>query len=264
MQDANKNRLYVHEVFVADGIKKGDTLQTAASQPHGGISLYRDILANVLENGQTSEQVQNSQSSICENSESVISDKEKAQKKAGNQQESAGNVENDAPEASEKSDEQRASLRRQKSESPVSDATPKERALRDALNDVLTSAGIDVVTDVEEGQRVLDEVNGNARMMAKKRALKTASLSEDTERSLTVVSSAQGANILNNLDTLISSLENSATQPKTFIGDVAKALGAIGFVQLGTRRQFRKAAYGDAHCEVEHQGLRRMAHRKGE
>ena len=48
-QDANKNRLYVHEVFVSDKIKKGDTLQTAASKPHGGISLYRDILANVLE-----------------------------------------------------------------------------------------------------------------------------------------------------------------------------------------------------------------------
>ncbi|MBD5172410.1 MAG: hypothetical protein HDT02_04250 [Bacteroidales bacterium] len=49
IQDANKNRLYVHEVFVEDRIKKGDTLQTAASQPHGGIALYRDILANVLE-----------------------------------------------------------------------------------------------------------------------------------------------------------------------------------------------------------------------
>lgn len=49
MQDANKNRLYVHEVFVSDKIKKGDTLQTAASKPHGGIALYRDILANVLE-----------------------------------------------------------------------------------------------------------------------------------------------------------------------------------------------------------------------
>ncbi|MBD5340405.1 MAG: hypothetical protein HDR94_02415 [Bacteroides sp.] len=49
MQDANKNRLYVHEVFVLDKIRKGDTLQTAASQPHGGIALYRDILANVLE-----------------------------------------------------------------------------------------------------------------------------------------------------------------------------------------------------------------------
>ena len=49
MQDANKNRLYVHEVFLADKIKKGDTLQTAAFQPHGGISLYRDILANILD-----------------------------------------------------------------------------------------------------------------------------------------------------------------------------------------------------------------------
>ena len=48
MQDANKNSLYVHEVFIAENIKKGDTLQTAAFQPHGGISLYRDILANVL------------------------------------------------------------------------------------------------------------------------------------------------------------------------------------------------------------------------
>ena len=49
MQDANKNRLYVHEVFVEDNIKKGDTLQTAAFQPHGGITLYKSILANVLE-----------------------------------------------------------------------------------------------------------------------------------------------------------------------------------------------------------------------
>lgn len=30
-------------------MKKGNTLQTAASKPHGGIALYRDILANVLE-----------------------------------------------------------------------------------------------------------------------------------------------------------------------------------------------------------------------
>ena len=48
LHDNNTNRLYVHEVFVEDKIKKGNTRQTAASQPHGGISLYRDILANVL------------------------------------------------------------------------------------------------------------------------------------------------------------------------------------------------------------------------
>ena len=58
MQDANKNRLYVHEVFVAENIKKGDTLQTAASKPHGGIALYKDILGNILE--ETPEQTNSS------------------------------------------------------------------------------------------------------------------------------------------------------------------------------------------------------------
>ena len=55
LHDNNTNRLYVHEVFVEDKIKKGNTLQTAASQPHGGISLYRDILANVLLSGRKPE-----------------------------------------------------------------------------------------------------------------------------------------------------------------------------------------------------------------
>ena len=64
---------------------------------------------------------------------------------------------------------------------------------------MLTAAGIDVVTDVEEGQRVMDEVNGDEKLMAKKRALETVSLSHDVEDQPTVVSSADGANILNNL-----------------------------------------------------------------
>ena len=45
-----------------DKIKKGNTLQTAASKPHGGIALYRDILANVLLSvGKDSENPSNSQ-----------------------------------------------------------------------------------------------------------------------------------------------------------------------------------------------------------
>ena len=69
-------------------------------------------------------------------------------------------------------------------------------------------------------------VNDKARMSAKKRrALETASLG-DTPRSLTVVPSADGAKILKSIDTLVSEYENSATQPKTFLGEVAKALGA--------------------------------------
>lgn len=49
MEDANKNSLYVHEVFIADNIQKeGNTLQTAAFKPHGGIALYKHILSDVL------------------------------------------------------------------------------------------------------------------------------------------------------------------------------------------------------------------------
>lgn len=98
-------------------------------------------------------------------------------------------------------------------------------ALRDALVDRLRESGIDVVTDMEEGQRVLDEANSKVQMQAKKRALETASLESDS-RSLTVVPSADGAKVLKNLETTIHFFENSSTQPKTFIGDVAKALGA--------------------------------------
>ena len=106
------------------------------------------------------------------------------------------------------------------------EVSPREDALRDALVDVLRGAGVDVVTDVEEGQRVLDEANGETRLQAKKRALETASLSEGSERSLTVVSSADGAKVLRNLDKAIQTLESSPTQPKTFVGDIANSLGA--------------------------------------
>ena len=47
LHDANKNHLYVHEVFVASKIEKGNTLQTAASQPHGGIALYKLSLIHI-------------------------------------------------------------------------------------------------------------------------------------------------------------------------------------------------------------------------
>ena len=66
LHDNNTNRLYVHEVFVEDKIKKGNTLQTAASQPHGGISLYRDILANVLlSDGKESKNPASNQTKRC-------------------------------------------------------------------------------------------------------------------------------------------------------------------------------------------------------
>ena len=67
MQDANKNRLYVHEVFVADKINEGNTLQTTASQPHGGIALYKEILANVL----SAAKIDNSSETTKKNGEKV-------------------------------------------------------------------------------------------------------------------------------------------------------------------------------------------------
>ena len=70
MQDTNKNRLYVHEVFVADKINEGNTLQTAASKPHGGIALYKEILANVL----SAAKIDNSFETAKENGEKVDSE----------------------------------------------------------------------------------------------------------------------------------------------------------------------------------------------
>ena len=108
----------------------------------------------------------------------------------------------------------------------VSEMSQEERILRDAVIDRLRESGMEVITDEEAGQRVLDEANGKTKLSAKKRrALETASLGK-TPRSLTVVSSADGANVLKSIDTLVSEFEKSAVQPKTFIGDVAKALGA--------------------------------------
>ena len=101
----------------------------------------------------------------------------------------------------------------------------RDMALRDAVIELLQQSGIEVVTNEEEAQRVLDWVNGEERLQAKKRALETASLDSES-RSLTVVTSAEGAKILKSIEKEIQVLENSATQPKTFIGDVAKVLGA--------------------------------------
>ena len=105
----------------------------------------------------------------------------------------------------------------------------QEVALRDVLvDDVLRgAAGMEVITDAEEGQRVLDEANDEVKMQAKKRALETVSSSHDERYQQTVISSADGAKVLNNLDKLVSEYEeNEKTLEKTFIGTVAKALGA--------------------------------------
>ena len=108
--------------------------------------------------------------------------------------------------------------------------TKAEVALRDAVVEVLRKSGIDVVSDVAEGQRVLDMANGKERLSGKqKRALETATWQQqDVEANqATVVSSADGAKVLNNLDNLAKKLlEKESNRSKTFMGDVARAIGA--------------------------------------
>lgn len=85
--------------------------------------------------------------------------------------------------------------------------------------------GIATSTDWEQGQRVLDMANDALLDKNKKRALETASLGTSS-RSLTAIPSAYGAKVLNHLDTLVKEYENSVyTKEKTFIAEVADALG---------------------------------------
>ena len=58
-------RTFTGDPFVADKINEGNTLQTAASKPHGGIALYKEILANVL----SAAKIDNSSETAKENGE---------------------------------------------------------------------------------------------------------------------------------------------------------------------------------------------------
>ena len=56
----------------------------------------------------------------------------------------------------------------------TTEMSEREKTLRDAVVETMKSAGLDVSMDVEEGQRVLDEANGEVRMQAKMSALTKA------------------------------------------------------------------------------------------
>ena len=104
--------------------------------------------------------------------------------------------------------------------------------LRDALIERLRAAGIDVNTDWQEGERVLNTVNlkanserngafsgdssTNSKSFEGKVHLHRSSLSD----------SKDVAKLLNNLETLANFLEKVSNQRKNFIQEVANALGA--------------------------------------
>ena len=102
-----------------------------------------------------------------------------------------------------------------------------EAVLRDAVIDRLRENGMEVITDVAEGQKVLDEANGEDVMLSakQKRALETATMADESTNKATVVSSADGAKVQNNLEILADSYKNRPNKTKGFITDLSRSLG---------------------------------------
>ena len=250
MQDANKNRLYVHEVFVAERIKKGDTLQTAASKPHGGISLYRDILANVLD--ASKEEVRSA--SEEQNEQSATDNTLRAEDKSDNPTTPNGNVSNSSAGKVTESSEELQGKEDKFTPVPIEDGedyvdyaarvaavkaqhdaikaaenatdTESQRLATDAALEGLKRAGVPVeVVSNEQAAVMLGEQKGVELSAKQKRALETASPAMQDHH--TVVSSADGTKVLKGLDNAIEEYEKlKGNKPNTLIGDIAKVLGA--------------------------------------
>ena len=131
-------------------------------------------------------------------------------------------------EAINSSDNIRFSLDKDKG-TVVSPSKPSkaEAVLRDAVIDRLRENGMEVITDVAEGQKVLDEANGEDVMLSakQKRALETATMADESTNKATVVSSADGAKVQNNLEILADSYKNRPNKAKGFITDLSRSLG---------------------------------------
>ena len=68
----------------------------------------------------------------------------------------------------------------------------------------MRKGGLDVVTDSEGMQRVIDRLNGRGWLSGRqKSALETATIAAEATNNATVISSADGAKILNNLERII-------------------------------------------------------------
>ena len=104
--------------------------------------------------------------------------------------------------------------------------TESQRLATDAALEGLKRAGVpvEVVSD-EQAAAMLGEQKGVELSAKQKRALETASPAMQDHS--TVVSSADGTKVLKDLDNTIEEYENRpSNRTKTFIGDVAKSLGA--------------------------------------
>uniref|UniRef100_UPI003FEFAEEA LPD23 domain-containing protein n=1 Tax=Alloprevotella sp. TaxID=1872471 RepID=UPI003FEFAEEA len=125
---------------------------------------------------------------------------------------------------SKRFNQRKADERYQKAGTPL---TPNsaEVALRDAIADLMRKSGLDVI-DHEDGQQVLDIANGRGtRLSAKqKRALETVTIADESTNNATAISSADGAKIQKNLESLAEGYSNRSNKSKGFITDLSQSL----------------------------------------
>ena len=116
-----------------------------------------------------------------------------------------------------------------KVEGKAQPATKEERTMRDVIAELLRSMGINVIADEKAGQEVLDWAGDMARLMGtKKSASETAAAqsSEEEQANATDISSADGAKLLKDIDTLAKKYEEKSNRPYKFLDDVSDVLGA--------------------------------------
>ena len=104
----------------------------------------------------------------------------------------------------------------------------QDTAIRDVLVERMRLSGMDVITD-ETGLRVLDMANSEEVMLSakQKRALETATIAEQATNNATVVSSADGAKIQNNLEILADNYKKRPNKTRGFITDLSRSLGLV-------------------------------------
>lgn len=103
----------------------------------------------------------------------------------------------------------------------------EETAIRDAVVGRLRESGLEVITDAEEGQRVLDEANGKRESRKRKSANNTALPKDESFFKGTVILFTDTANIRNNLETLASDYEKiNNPSNKNVISELGRALNA--------------------------------------
>ena len=105
----------------------------------------------------------------------------------------------------------------------------EEAAIRDAIVERLRESGIEVITDAEAGQRVLDEANGKDVRLndRKKKANDTGLPEQDALSKAAVISFADSANILNNLEKIAKTYQDSdRTHTNTILSELGRAIKA--------------------------------------